>query len=107
MPPASSSCSTTTRRRSAGEFALDDLPAERVWGEIEKLLLAAERPSIGFALALDLGVVDRVLPEMRPLVGCEQEPEWHPEGDVWTHTLMVIDQARALNRISIVRACSR
>jgi tRNA nucleotidyltransferase (CCA-adding enzyme) len=76
---------------------LDDLPAERIWSEIEKLLLRAERPSIGFALALDLGVVDQVLPEMRPLVGCEQEPEWHPEGDVWTHTLMVIDQARALN----------
>jgi tRNA nucleotidyltransferase (CCA-adding enzyme) len=32
-----------------------------------------------------------------PLIGCEQEPEWHPEGDVWTHTLMVIDRARALN----------
>jgi tRNA nucleotidyltransferase (CCA-adding enzyme) len=77
--------------------ALDDLPAERVWGEIEKLLLHAERPSIGFTLALDLGVVDRVLPEMRPLVGCEQEPEWHPEGDVWVHTLMVVDKARQLN----------
>ena len=76
---------------------LDDLPAERVWGEIEKLLLQATRPSIGFALALDLGVIDRILPELRPLVGCEQEPDWHPEGDVWTHTLMVIDQARALN----------
>lgn len=76
---------------------LDDLPAERIWGEIEKLLVQARRPSIGFALALDLGVVDRVLPELKPLVGCEQEPEWHPEGDVWTHTLMVIDQARALN----------
>ena len=38
-----------------------------------------------------------VLPELRPLVGCEQEPEWHPEGDVWMHTLMVIDQARELN----------
>ena len=77
---------------------LDDLPAERLWGEIEKLLLQADRPSLGFALALDLGVVDQVLPEMAPLVGCEQEPEWHPEGDVWTHTLMVVDQARALNR---------
>jgi tRNA nucleotidyltransferase (CCA-adding enzyme) len=76
---------------------LDDLPPERVWSEIEKLLLRAERPSIGFALALDLGVIDQVLPGMRPLVGCEQEPEWHPEGDVWTHTLMVIDQARTLN----------
>jgi tRNA nucleotidyltransferase (CCA-adding enzyme) len=76
---------------------LDDLPAERIWGELEKLLLKASRPSVGFALALDLGVVDRLLPEMRPLVGCEQEPEWHPEGDVWTHTLMVLDQARVAN----------
>ena len=76
---------------------LDDLPAERVWGEIEKLLLQARRPSIGLALALDLGVIDSLFPEMKALVGCEQEPEWHPEGDVWTHTLMVVDEARALN----------
>src|SRR5438093_1222683 len=72
---------------------LDDLPAERVWGEIEKLLFAS-RPSIGFALALDLGAVDKLFPELRALVGCAQEPEWHPEGDVWVHTLQVIDQAR-------------
>ena len=76
---------------------IDDLPAERIWGEIEKLLLQANRPSIGFALAREWGVVDRLLPELAPLVGCEQEPEWHPEGDVWTHTLMVIDQTRTLN----------
>ena len=73
---------------------LDDLPAERVWGEVEKLLLRAPRPSKGFALALELGVIDRLFPEMRAMVGCPQEPEWHPEGDVWVHTLMVIDQAR-------------
>ena len=66
---------------------------ERIWGEMEKLLLQAARPSIGFALALDLGVVDRVLPELRPMVGCPQDPEWHPEGDVWVHTLLVMDQA--------------
>ena len=76
---------------------LNDLPAERVWAEIEKLLLHAARPSIGLALALDLGVIARLLPEMAPLVGCQQEPEWHPEGDVWTHTLMVVDKARGLN----------
>jgi tRNA nucleotidyltransferase (CCA-adding enzyme) len=73
---------------------LDDLPSERIWGEIEKLLLQAERPSIGFALALELGVIDRMFPEMKALVGCPQEHEWHPEGDVWIHTLMVIDEAR-------------
>jgi tRNA nucleotidyltransferase (CCA-adding enzyme) len=73
---------------------LDDLPAERVWGEIDKLLLLAGRPSMGLALALDLGVIARLFPELRALVGCEQEPDWHPEGDVWVHTLMVIDEAR-------------
>jgi tRNA nucleotidyltransferase (CCA-adding enzyme) len=72
---------------------LDDLPPERIWGELEKLLLRAERPSIGFALALELGVVDQLFPELRALVGCERN-WWHPEGDVWVHTLMVIDQAR-------------
>jgi len=74
---------------------LDDLPPERVWGEIEKLLLRARRPSIGFALMRELGVIDQLFPELNALIGCEQEPEWHPEGDVWVHTLMVIDQARA------------
>ena len=73
---------------------LDDLPPERIWGEMEKLLLRARRPSIGFALLLTLGVVDQLFPEMKALVGCAQEPEWHPEGDVWVHTLQVVDQAR-------------
>ena len=81
-------------RRCARRIPLDDLPAERIWGEVEKLLLLAPRPSEGFTLALDLGVIQRTLPELEPLVGCPQEPEWHPEGDVWVHTLMVIDQAR-------------
>ena len=76
------------------ELALDDLPSERIWMEIEKLLLQAPRPSSGFTLALDLGVIGRLFPEIEALVGCEQEPEWHPEGDVWVHTLLVIDQAR-------------
>jgi tRNA nucleotidyltransferase (CCA-adding enzyme) len=73
---------------------VDDLPAERIWGEIEKLLLKARRPSIGFALALELGVIAKLFPELLALVDCPQEPEWHPEGDVWVHTLLVIDEAR-------------
>src|SRR5476649_1938553 len=72
---------------------LDDLPSERIWGEIEKLLFAP-RPSLGFALALDLGIVAKLFPGLQALAGCPQEPEWHPEGDVWVHTLQVIDQAR-------------
>ena len=73
---------------------LDDLPSERIWGELEKLLLLARRPSIGLALALELGVIHKLFPELEAFVGCPQEPEWHPEGDVWVHTLMVVDEAR-------------
>ena len=73
---------------------VDDLPAERIWGEMEKLLLRPQTPSLGFALALELGVIERLFPELNALVGCPQEPEWHPEGDVWVHTLLVIDEAR-------------
>ena len=81
-------------RELCRQIRLDDLPPERIWGEIEKLLLQAERPSIGLELALELGVLDQLFPELKALVGCPQEPEWHPEGDVWVHTLMVVDQAR-------------
>jgi tRNA nucleotidyltransferase (CCA-adding enzyme) len=83
--------------RICSAIALDDLPAERIWGEIEKLLLQAQRPSIGFTLARQLGVIEQVLPEMTALYDCPQDAEWHPEGDVWIHTLMVIDKARELN----------
>jgi tRNA nucleotidyltransferase (CCA-adding enzyme) len=84
-----------TRRLCAG-LRLDDLATERILGEFEKLLLGARQPSVGFCLGLDLGVIARLFPEMAALVGCQQDPEWHPEGDVWAHTLLVIDQARTM-----------
>jgi tRNA nucleotidyltransferase (CCA-adding enzyme) len=83
--------------RLCRSIPLDDLPPERVWGEFEKLLLVAERPSIGFALARELGAIEQLLPEMVPLYDCPQDPEWHPEGNVWTHTLMVMDESRRRN----------
>ena len=73
-----------------------DLPKERVWGELEKLLLKAPRPSIGLKWLYDLRVVDQIFPELKSLVGVPQEPEWHPEGNVDVHTLMVADEARKL-----------
>lgn len=73
-----------------------DLPKERIWGELEKLLLKAEKPSIGLKWLYDLGVVDQIFPELKSLVGVPQEPEWHPEGDVDIHTMMVADEARKL-----------
>lgn len=72
---------------------LSDLPAERIWGEFEKLLLRARRPSRGLAAALRLRIIEKLLPDMERLVGCPQDPEWHPEGDVWVHTLLAVDKA--------------
>ena len=75
---------------------LTDLPFERVWGEFEKLLLKAKKPSIGLKLLFRLGVAKRFFPELEALVGVTQEEEWHPEGDVDVHTLLAIDEARKL-----------
>ncbi|MDI1243284.1 MAG: HDIG domain-containing protein, partial [bacterium] len=73
-----------------------DLPKERIWGELEKLLLQSNQPSIGLKWLYELGVVDQLFPELASLVGVPQEPEWHPEGDVDVHTMMVADEARKL-----------
>jgi len=79
--------------RLCSSMALAELPAERVFGEVEKLLLKARRPSIGLRLLREWGMLPAVAPEMIPLPDTPQEPEWHPEGDVWTHTLLAMDEA--------------
>ena len=75
---------------------LSDLPAERIWGEIEKLLLRAVQPSIGLEWLRRLGAIEKLFPEIQSLIGVPQDPEWHPEGDVFVHTKLVIDGARKL-----------
>ncbi len=73
---------------------LSDLPAERIWGELEKMLLRAQRPSIGLGWLHALGVLEKLFPEINALIGVPQDPEWHPEGDVFVHTRLTVDQAR-------------
>ncbi len=75
---------------------LSDLPSERIWGELEKLLLRAQRPSIGFGWLHALGVLDQLFPEIKALIDVPQDPEWHPEGDVFVHTRLVLDRAHEL-----------
>lgn len=74
---------------------LSELPGERVLAELEKLLLKGVKPSIGCEVLRETGMLQS-LPEFAALVGVPQDPEWHPEGDVWVHTLMVLDEAAAL-----------
>lgn len=75
---------------------LSDLPSERIRGEMEKLLLRAHRPSIGFDSLRKLGALDQLFPEIKALIDVPQDSEWHPEGDVFVHTLLAVDRAREL-----------
>jgi tRNA nucleotidyltransferase (CCA-adding enzyme) len=75
---------------------LSDLPAERIWGEIEKLLLRASRPSIGLEWLRRLGASEKLFPEIQSLIGVPQDSVWHPEGDVFVHTQLAVDRAREL-----------
>ena len=78
-----------------GRGDLAELSKERVTDEIKKLLGAA-RPSIGLRLARATGAIASSFPELAALAETPQDPEWHPEGDVWVHTLMVVDAAAAV-----------
>lgn len=75
---------------------LTDLPAERIWGELEKLLLRSKQPSIGLEWLHKLGAIEQLFPEIQSLIGVPQDPEWHPEGDCFVHTKLVIDRAHEL-----------
>ncbi len=75
---------------------LSDLPRERIWGEMEKLLLRARCPSIGFKWLREFGALKQLFPELQALVGVPQDEEWHPEGPVDIHTWLVLDRAREL-----------
>jgi tRNA nucleotidyltransferase (CCA-adding enzyme) len=62
-----------------------ELPVERVWGEWEKWASQSVRPSRGLAVLEETGWLAH-FPEIAALRGCPQDPDWHPEGDVFTHT---------------------
>ena len=67
------------------------LAKERIFEEFKKFLLKAKQPSIGFKLMRKMGLIT-FYPELEALIACEQEPQYHPEGDVWIHTLMCLDE---------------
>ena len=73
------------------------LPKERVFEEFSKLLLKADKPSMGLEFLRDCGWIVH-FPELKNLDGCPQNPVWHPEGDVWVHTMMVVDNAAQLRK---------
>jgi len=80
----------------ASSMDLAALPGERVMGELEKALLKAERPSIFFEELRRMRQLSVWFPELEALIGLQQNPAFHPEGDVWTHSMQVLDEAAAL-----------
>ncbi len=69
---------------------IHDVSAERVRDEIVKILTEG-RARRGFELLEKTGLLAEVLPEIKAMQGVEQPPEFHPEGDVWVHTLMMLE----------------
>jgi poly(A) polymerase len=74
--------------------SINDIAAERIGDEVVKILTegGARR---GFELLADTGLLGHVLPEVAAMRGVAQSPDFHPEGDVWVHTLLLLDQIAA------------
>lgn len=72
---------------------LTQLSSERVTEELKKALLKSNKPSIFFKVLKDMKQLDYWFKEVEDLIGVMQNPVHHSEGDVWTHTMMVLDEA--------------
>lgn len=89
-------------QRMAASGELSALTPERVWQEVVKAL-GTERPSVFFATLDRSDAVAILFPELYALHGVTQPEQYHPEGDVWVHTLMVLDAAARLSNDLSVR----
>ena len=71
------------------------LATERIWGEWQKWALRGRKPAAGMRVLVETGWMS-LYPELEELIGCPQDPLWHPEGDVFQHTMCVVDAAAAI-----------
>ncbi len=85
--------------RLCQSVSIEELPSERIFEEWKKLILKGINVTAGLNFLRDTKWLS-YFPELLDLVGCEQDTEWHPEGDVWTHTLHCLD-AFARRRIGV------
>ena len=72
---------------------LSVLSHERIAGELDKALLKSEKPSVFFNELRDMGQLGVWFPEVQALIDLPQRFDHHPEGDVYTHTMLVLDEA--------------
>ena len=74
---------------------LSALTRERVEGELKKALISGVRPSVFFETLRAMDQLSFWFPELEQLIGLDQDPVYHPEGDVWVHTMQALDRAAA------------
>lgn len=67
------------------------ISAERVRVELTRMLMEAVRPGAAVVMLEALGLLNVILPEIQALKGLAQPPEFHPEGDVFAHTVLMLD----------------
>ncbi len=79
-------------------IALSSLSRERVEEELRKALLQSRRPSIFFENLRKMNQLSPWFSELNDLIGLRQDPIYHPEGDVWTHTMKVIDEQASFRK---------
>ncbi|MBR2534425.1 MAG: hypothetical protein IKE50_06580, partial [Erysipelotrichaceae bacterium] len=72
---------------------LSALSRERVEEELRKALVKGVKPSVFFETLRQMNQLDVWFPEVKRLIGVRQDPIYHPEGDVWIHTMQVVDNA--------------
>jgi len=74
---------------------ISQIARERIEGELKKALLKSPKPSVFFETLRRMKQLSCWFPELAALIGVEQNPRYHAEGDVYTHTMMVLDEATA------------
>ena len=77
------------------------LSRERVFEETAKALCRAARPSTYFCVLEEMGHLEEFFPEIAAMRGVPQNPVYHPEGDVFRHTMLVLDEAAALRERAV------
>ena len=75
------------------DMDITHISRERIEQEFKKMFLLSKRPSRGIRWLHSIGRLHDVLPELAATVGVEQNPQWHPEGDVFEHTMQAVDAA--------------
>lgn len=93
----------TWRAIKTNAHLVRNIATERIQGEFSQILLTTRRAH-GLDLLVESGLIQHFLPEVLDLIGCEQPPQFHPEGDVYVHTRMMLDMLQGEVTIELALA---